>query len=101
MYFRVAEIFDYVLDIYAYDIYREEQVIYHHVNKATVEIFVMDRSQLHDSDVLEYGWGCLGCISGREAREILSQKDAVPPILSNLFMYPTPIKLKILNGVLP
>ncbi len=84
MYFKITEIFDYKQDKYVYNIAREGAVIRTCQDKAEVEKFVMDRACLFDVDRLEYGWGTLGEISGREAREILAnaKQDIVPTVLT-------------------
>jgi len=81
MYFRVSEVFDYAKDHYVYTIYREGYALKTNVEKIDVENFVMDRTILHDTDLINYEWGHLGTLTGKEAREILSKKDAVPALI--------------------
>lgn len=79
MFFEVTEVFDHSNSRYSYNIYREDHLLHKSVCKNDVERFVLDRDSLHDSDLISYdwGWGCLGHITGLEAREILSKKDVV------------------------
>jgi len=71
MFFKVNEVFDYKLDRYVYSIYREEHLL-HKVFHKGLEDFVLDRSCLHDTDMIQYSWSSY-VMTGSEARELIKK----------------------------
>ena len=73
MYFRIQLLPN------GYDVYREECLLYKQINPLQLQELIIDRSIIHDSDIVDYSWGHIGAINGSTARELLRQSGEPTP----------------------